>query len=54
MQQRRSASSKVRRTTADPATGSVPLAGKAARGRRTLPADYTQFLNPKGLQGRRS
>jgi amidase len=36
----------------DPATGGVPL-GWQGRSRPTIPADYTQFLDPHGLQGAR-
>lgn len=36
----------------DAATGSVPLGWKG-RSRPTIPTDYTQFLNAKGLQGAR-
>ena len=37
----------------DPATGSVPL-GWQGRSRPTnIPSDYTQFLNPNGLMGKR-
>ncbi|HEY2030920.1 MAG TPA: amidase [Myxococcales bacterium] len=37
----------------DPATGSVPL-GATGKARPTnIPTDYTQFLNPNGLQGAR-
>jgi len=44
----------VRRTTGrDPATGSVPLGWKGRARPTNIPADYTQFLNPKGLQGAR-
>ena len=36
----------------DPATGSVPLGWKGRFPRPTnIPTDYTQFLNPNGLQG---
>src|ERR1700720_1480927 len=38
----------------DPATGSVPLGWQGRFTRpRNIPTDYTQFLNPKGLQGAR-
>jgi len=36
----------------DPATGASPL-GKQGQPRPTLPADYTAFLNPNGLNGAR-
>jgi amidase len=36
----------------DSATGDVPLGWKG-RSRPNIPADYTQFLNPNGLQGAR-
>ena len=36
----------------DPATATSPL-GKAGQPRPTLPADYTQFVNPDGLRGAR-
>ncbi|HEX2339863.1 MAG TPA: amidase [Vicinamibacterales bacterium] len=37
----------------DPATGGVPLGRRGLSTRPTLPTDYTQFLNPDGLRGRR-
>jgi amidase len=38
----------------DPATGGVPLGWRGmGRSRPTIPADYTQFLDPHGLQGAR-
>jgi amidase len=38
----------------DPATGGVPLGWQGRFSRPTnIPMDYTQFLNPKGLQGAR-
>ena len=37
----------------DPATGSVPLGWKGRSRPTNIPTDYTQFLNPKGLQGAR-
>src|SRR5258707_638672 len=37
----------------DPATGSVPLGWKGRSRLTNIPTDYTQFLNPKGLQGAR-
>ncbi|HWS61866.1 MAG TPA: amidase [Steroidobacteraceae bacterium] len=37
----------------DPATGSVPLGWKGRARPTNIPTDYTQFLNPKGLQGAR-
>jgi amidase len=37
----------------DPATGSVPLGWKGRMRPTNIPADYTQFLNPKGLMGAR-
>ncbi len=37
----------------DPATGSVPLGWKGRTRPTNIPADYTQFLNPKGLMGAR-
>ncbi len=38
----------------DPATGGVPLGWQGRFTRPTnIPTDYTQFLNPKGLQGAR-
>jgi amidase len=37
----------------DPATGSVPLGWKGRTRPANIPTDYTQFLNPKGLQGAR-
>jgi amidase len=37
----------------DPATGSVPLGWKGRARPTNIPSDYTQFLNPKGLQGAR-
>jgi len=37
----------------DPATGSVPLGWKGRARPTSIPADYTQFLNSKGLQGAR-
>ncbi len=37
----------------DPATGSVPLGWKGRLRPTNIPTDYTQFLNPKGLQGAR-
>ena len=38
----------------DPATGDVPLGWRGLRARpTTIPTDYTQFVNPKGLQGAR-
>src|SRR5580704_15541835 len=37
----------------DPATGSVPLGWKGRARPTNIPADYTQFLNSKGLQGAR-
>jgi amidase len=37
----------------DPATGGVPLGWKGRARPTNIPADYTQFLNPKGLQGAR-
>jgi len=37
----------------DPATGSVPLGWKGRPRPTNIPTDYTQFLNPKGLQGAR-
>src|SRR6202165_1760711 len=38
----------------DPATGSVPLGWRGRFPRPTnIPTDYTQFLNPQGLQGAR-
>jgi amidase len=38
----------------DPATGDVPLGWRGLRARpTTIPTDYTQFLNPKGLKGAR-
>ncbi len=36
----------------DPATGTSPL-GKLGQPRPSLPPDYTQFVNPNGLQGAR-
>jgi amidase len=36
----------------DPATGTVPL-GWRGRARPVLPTDYTQFVNPNGLNGAR-
>jgi amidase len=37
----------------DPATGSVPLGWKGRPRPTNIPTDYTQFLNPSGLQGAR-
>lgn len=37
----------------DPATGSVPLGWKGRMRPTNIPTNYTQFLNPKGLQGAR-
>jgi amidase len=37
----------------DPATDSVPLGWKGRARPTNIPSDYTQFLNPKGLQGAR-
>jgi amidase len=39
----------------DPATGSVPLGWQGTGQTRptNIPTDYTQFLNPHGLQGAR-
>jgi amidase len=37
----------------DPATGSVPLGWKGRSRPTNIPTDYTQFLNPKGLEGAR-
>ena len=38
----------------DPATGEVPLGWRGLRSRPTsIPTDYTQFVNPKGLKGAR-
>jgi amidase len=38
----------------DPATGGVPLGWRNRFGRpNNIPSDYTQFLNPNGLQGKR-
>jgi amidase len=37
----------------DAATGSVPLGWKGRTRPTNIPTDYTQFLNPKGLQGAR-
>jgi amidase len=37
----------------DPATGGVPLGQRGLSTRPTLPAGYTQFLDPDGLRGRR-
>ena len=38
----------------DPATGGVPLGWRNRFGRpNNIPSDYTQFLNPHGLQGKR-
>jgi amidase len=37
----------------DAATGSVPLGWKGRSRPATIPTDYTQFLNAKGLQGAR-
>jgi amidase len=38
----------------DPATGGVPLGWRGLRSRpTTIPTDYTQFVNPKGLKGAR-
>jgi amidase len=37
----------------DPATGSVPLGWKGRPRPTNIPTDYTQFLNPTGLQGAR-
>src|SRR6267154_1620621 len=38
----------------DPATGGVPLGWRGLRARPTsIPADYTQFVNAKGLKGAR-
>jgi len=37
----------------DPATGTVPLGWKGRPRPTNIPTDYTQFLNPKGLQGAR-
>jgi amidase len=38
----------------DPATGGVPLGWRGLRARPTnIPTDYTQFVNPKGLNGAR-
>src|ERR1700720_3459863 len=37
----------------DPATGSVPLGWKGRPRPANIPTDYTQFLNPMGLQGAR-
>ena len=37
----------------DPATGGVPLGWKGRTRPSNIPADYTQFLNAKGLQGAR-
>jgi amidase len=37
----------------DPATGSVPLGWKGRARPTNIPTDYTQFLNPNGLQGAR-
>jgi amidase len=37
----------------DPATGGVPLGWQGRFTRPTIPADYTQFLNPNGLKGAR-
>jgi amidase len=38
----------------DPATGGVPLGWQGTgKTRPNIPADYTQFLNPNGLQGAR-
>src|SRR5437762_7054324 len=38
----------------DPATGGVPLGWRGLRARPTnIPTDYTQFVNPKGLNGDR-
>jgi amidase len=37
----------------DPATGGVPLGATGKPRPTNIPTDYTQFLNPKGLQGAR-
>jgi amidase len=37
----------------DPATGGVPLGWKGRVRPTNIPTDYTQFLNPNGLQGAR-
>ena len=37
----------------DAATGSVPLGWKGRTRPTNIPTDYTQFLNPRGLQGAR-
>jgi len=37
----------------DPATGSVPLGWTGKTRPTNIPSDYTQFLNPNGLQGAR-
>ena len=37
----------------DPATGDVPLGRRGLGTRPMIPGDYTQFLNPDGLRGRR-
>jgi amidase len=37
----------------DAATGSVPLGWKGRTRPTNIPTDYTQFLNPKGLEGAR-
>ncbi|HSY04990.1 MAG TPA: amidase family protein [Steroidobacteraceae bacterium] len=37
----------------DPATGGVPLGWRGRFVRPNIPVDYTQFLNPHGLQGAR-
>jgi amidase len=37
----------------DPATGSVPLGWKGRTRPTNIPADYTKFLDPHGLQGAR-
>jgi amidase len=37
----------------DPATGGVPLGWKGRSRPTNIPTDYTQFLNPKGLEGAR-
>jgi amidase len=37
----------------DPATGSVPLGWQGRTRPTNIPSDYTQFLNPNGLMGKR-
>ena len=37
----------------DPATGGVPLGWRGRFARPAIPADYTRFLDPNGLQGAR-